>query len=436
VTRRAGATQPIGSPGGGFGVRPAGSLVAPMISIVGLLVVALVTAGLFTGQLPLLSSTRGGGTGNNQNQGGGGVGDPNQTAAPSNVVVVDPRTQVPGSIVFAKQGNIWIQSGDTATQVTNTGRDSQPSWSPDGKWIYFIESAVGEGLFPQNGAPRHYDLTYPILTRIHPDGTGRQKLTDGRYRTGPGNSYEWFYWLREPVLSPDGHTLALFSDGPDPTRSDVVLQFYDVNTKKMTRAPVVEDPPLGHQDAAWRPDGKQLLYVYNSRDGSRGAPSIWTYDPATKKSAALTGPGYTNPSWSPDGKWIAATRTTTFGTDIVILNAKNGNEVLRLTNDGRSWAPTWSPNGDAIAFLHINYQIVDLQLIPLTGRAPSWTPGAVLSLTQYSGLDGSSRPGWYIPPDQLTTPAPAATPGTSGTAGSTPSNGAAGAPGSAAPSSP
>ena len=182
-----------------------------MIAIVGLLVVVLVTAGLFTGQFPLISlSTTSGGGSNNQNAAGGSGGNPNQTAAPSNVVVVDPRTQVPGSIVFAKQGNIWIQSGDTATQVTNTGRDSQPSWSPDGTWIYFIESAVGEGLFPQNGAPRHYDLTYPILTRVHPDGTGRQKLTDGRYKTGPSNSYEWFYWLREPVLSPDGHTLALF----------------------------------------------------------------------------------------------------------------------------------------------------------------------------------------------------------------------------------
>jgi len=431
VTRRAGAARAIGPGGDHFVVRPAGSLIAPVISIVGLLVVALVTLGLFTGRLPGLSPSNGSSRGNQGGNGGGaGVGDPNRTPVPSNVVITDPRTQVPGSIVFAKQGNIWIQSGDTATQVTDTGRDSMPSWAPDGKWIYFVESAVGEGLFPQNGAPRHYTLTYPILTRVHPDGTGRQKIADGRYRTGPGNGYEWFYWLREPVLSPDGHTLALFSDGPDPTRSDVVLQFYDLNTGKMTTAPVVEDPPLGHQDAAWRPDGKLLLYVYNARDGSRGAPQIWTYDPATRRSAALAGPGYTSPSWSPDGKWIAATRTTTFGTDIVILNAKNGNEVVRLTNDGRSWAPTWSPKGDAIAYLHINYQIVDLQMIPLNGRAPNWSLGDVLSLTQYSGLDGASRPGWFIPPDQL--PSPTASPSTSSVSGS---SGAGGASGSGAVSS-
>ena len=112
--------------------------------------------------------------------------------------------------------------------------------------------------------------------------------------------------------------------------------------------------------------------------------------------------------------------------------------MLRLTNDGRSWDPTWSPNGDAIAFLHINYQIVDLEMIPLTGKAPSWTAGDVLSLTQYSGLDGSSRPGWYIPPDQLTTPAPTATtPAASGATGASGASGATGAAGSStAPTAP
>ncbi len=44
----------------------------------------------------------------------------------------------------------------------------------------------------------------------------------------------------------------------------------------------------------------------------------------------------------------------------MILDAANGRELLRLTDDGASWAPVWSPAGDAIAFLHIEGQIVDL----------------------------------------------------------------------------
>ena len=84
-----------------------------------------------------------------------------------------------------------------------------------------------------------------------------------------------------------------------------------------------------------------------------------------------------------------------------ILDAGNGRELLRLTNDGASWAPVWSPTGDAIAFLHIRGQIVDLKLVRLDGDAPDWTVKDIIDLTEVSGLDGESRPGWFVPADEL-----------------------------------
>ncbi|HYM84902.1 MAG TPA: hypothetical protein VEY67_12205, partial [Candidatus Dormibacteraeota bacterium] len=106
-----------------------------------------------------------------------------------------------------------------------------------------------------------------------------------------------------------------------------------------------ETPPLGHQDPTWRRDGKKLLYVRNDRDGTRGAPTIWSWDPATGKSVQLSAAGYLQPSWSPDGAYIAATRTSTLGTDVAILDATTGAEVAHLTSDGASFAPAWSPRG-------------------------------------------------------------------------------------------
>jgi Tol biopolymer transport system component len=191
------------------------------------------------------------------------------------------------------------------------------------------------------------------------------------------------------------------SDGTNPATSDVVVQLYDLQTNKLTRPKLAENSPLGHQDPAWRPDGKLLLYVKNARDGARGTPSIVAYDPLTGKTSALTGPGYLSPSWSRDGRYVAATRTDSFGTNVVILDARTGTELLRLTNDGQSWSPVWSPKGDAIAYLHLQNEIVDLRMIPLTGTAPNWTAGTPVNLTDVSGLDGVSRPGWFIPPDQL-----------------------------------
>ena len=85
--------------------------------------------------------------------------------------------------------------------------------------------------------------------------------------------------MRQPVLSPNGKTFAarLRRPGSRP-KSNVVLQFWDLATKKTTVPDVTEIPPLGHQDPAWRPDGKMLFYVRNGREGAKGAPIIYRWD--------------------------------------------------------------------------------------------------------------------------------------------------------------
>ena len=177
-------------------------------------------------------------------------------------------------------------------------------------------------------------------------------------------------------MSPNGKTFALVSDGPDPTKSNVVLQFWDSVTEKTSRPDVTEIPPLGHQDPAWRPDGKMLFYVRNGREGAKGAPIIYRWDVAKKTSSAVTGPGYLEPSFSPDGKYIAATRINAFGSDVVILDAV---ARPRAAAPHRRTAPRGRPSGrrpaTAIAFFHIDGQIVDLQMAKLDGKAPNWTVG-------------------------------------------------------------
>jgi dipeptidyl aminopeptidase/acylaminoacyl peptidase len=381
---------------GGFALSPRGSWIAPWLSLMGLLVVALVTLGLMNGRFPTPA-----GSSNGQRL-------PGQTPTPSNVIIPNPRADVPGSIVYVKAGNIWIQSGKTVKQLTNKGTDSMPSWSPDGQWIYFIDTEQDREVFALRGEkPTRYTLTYPILSRIHPDGSGRQAVKSGLFKKSAGT---WFYWIREPVMSPDGKTLAVLSDAPDPTNSDVVLQLFDLKTRTFKKLALPENSPLGHQDPAWSPDGTQLLYVKNARDGTRGAPQINRYDIRTKRVTTLTGPGYTGPAWSPDGRYIAATKMTALDNDIVILDARNGNELLRLTNDGRSWSAVWSPKGDGIAFLHIVGAVVDLVYAPLKGDAPRWSIDTPFNLTDLGGLDPASHPSWFLPPDQRPNFSPSAVP--------------------------
>ncbi len=398
-----------------YGLGPVGSFGGPLLSIIGLVIIGIVTINLFNYEIPLL------GDGGN---GGPAPGAVNRTPAPSNVVVVPPEAAFVGSIVYAKQGNIWIQQDKDAHQLTDSGGDSMPSWSADGQWIVFIRSRNAVGLWPVRGRNGHYDISVPDIMRVKADGSAKpERLATGLVRRG---RLTWSAWMRQPVLSPDGKTIALVTDAPDPDKTDVVLQFFDMAKKRLTRVPVRENQVLGHQDPEWRPDGKYLMYTQNGRDGARGAPVIMRYEVKSKKARAVTATGYMQASYSPDGRYIAATRTTTLGTDVVILDANTGHELMRVTDDDASWAPTWSPAGDGIAFLHIVGQTIDLRLARLEGPRWAWTVTETIDLTAVSGLDAASRPDWFIPPALLPavpTPAPAA-----------PASGASAAPTAASPS--
>lgn len=395
-----------------YGIGPIGTVAAPLLSVVGLLLVGVVTLNLLNGDVPF------GFGGPNGNGGGNGA---QRTPAPSGVVVVPEEATFEGAIVYSKAGNIWVQTKDDVTQVTSNGGDSMPSWSSDGQWIVFIRSRLERGYWPVRGRLARYDIVVPDLMRVRADGgADPERLATGFVKDG---QLEWSSWMRQPVLSPSGRTIALVTDAPNPGEGDVVLKFFTVETKKLRAAGVRTNGVLGHQDPEWRPDGKFLLYTQNGRDGARGAPVIMRYDVGTKKAATLTASGYMQPSYSPDGRYVAATRTTALGTDVVILDARNGRQLLRLTDDGASFAPRWSPAGNGIAFLHIVGQTVDLRLAVLEGTAPAWTVNETANLTEVSGLDAASRPDWFIPADLLpATPAPTVAPSASGSPAPEPSS--------------
>ena len=373
------------------GLGPLAGFIAPGLALVGLVVVAMVSVGLLNGQLPSVP-------GGPQSSGG-----PVRTPTPSDVIVIDPRSNVPGSILYVKAGNIWVQSGEQAAQLTTGGRDAQPAWSPDGNSIYFIRERAAEGRFIVNGLLKTFDLQIPTLERMNADGTGVKGILTGRYALG---SYLWSFFIQQPSISPDGRRAAIISDGPVPTVSDIRLKFVNLTSGAITDPHLPELGGLGQQDPAFSPNGLFVAYVRNAREGARGAPTIVRYNTETKATKPLTGPGYIEPTWSPDGRFIAAAKTSSAGTDIVIIEVRTGAEVLRLTNDQSSFNPTWSPAGDAIIYQRVDRGVIDLWLVNLVGSGPTWTVGDSLALTVSAGLDGASRASWFIPADQLPPPTP------------------------------
>jgi TolB protein len=390
-----------------YGLLPAGTPIAAILSAVGLVVVALISISLFQGQLPL-----GGGGPGNGDGGPGTTDDPGviKTPTPSGVVVVPteaPGLEIPGTLVYAKDGNIWLQSDGQARQLTDSGRDSMPSFSEDGAAVLFVRTREAQGTWSVNGELRRYVMDVPSIMRVNVDGSGTTRVFDGL--VDPAGTLKWMGFIQGPVVSPDGRTIAMASDLPDPSRSDVTLKLLNPRNGRITDPALDQQPPLGHQDPAWHPSGERLAYVRNDRDGAKGTPRIYLYTLETGRSRAVTAPGYLHPAWSPDGRYIAATRTSSFGTDVVILDAATGAELVRVTRDDDSWGPVWSPAGDQLAYLHVSGQVVDLRLVPLEGEARAWTVGDPVDLTSNAGLDSVSRPHWFIPADQLPPPTPAPT---------------------------
>jgi len=337
-----------------------------------------------------------------------GPEEPGPTAEP--IVVTPPsedRVDVKGTLLFTRLGDIWAASGTTLTAMTNSSSvksDSSPTWSPDGKHIYFIRTTKRE---LKDGKARYkgkYTLYPNDLMRMKADGSNKTKVFGSLINDGGG---QWFSHVVQPSVSSNGTSVAVVSDGSNGSADEVTLHVINSKTGRMRKVSTPTEPGLGHNDPAFSPDGTRIAFTYNDNIRAETDPKIGIF--ACRSRANCTGgkirylkSGYANPSWSPDGKLLAVERTEGRGRDIAIVTNK-GVERARLTTGGDSFAPAFSPNGDQIAYLRRDGLDINLRVITLEfddrGKITLVDDRAVTSDGQ---LDGGSGVSWYIPRSQLT----------------------------------
>jgi dipeptidyl aminopeptidase/acylaminoacyl peptidase len=242
--------------------------------------------------------------------------------------------------------DVWMASwdGKENLRITSTkDGESQPRWSPDGRYLSFISSRDG-GKGGQIW----------LLDRRGGEAT---RLTEIK---GGVSGYEW---------APDGTRLVLLVDDPDDADKG------GDSAKTKTPKPIVLDRYHFKQDVQG--------YLGNQRS------HLYLFDVATKKSEVLTTGKYdeSNPSWSPDGKFIAFVSDRSpdpdrsINSDIYVIEARPGAQMRRLTmfegddnNSGSRLA--WSPDGKSIAYVRggsTTMSIYDqnrVAVIPVAGGEP------------------------------------------------------------------
>jgi tricorn protease len=150
---------------------------------------------------------------------------------------------------------------------------------------------------------------------------------------------------RSPAWSPDGRSIAWFSDASGEYELRIAPQDGRGKARsiKLAGAGFYEDP-------RWSPDGKWISYADNSA-------SIWVLEVASGVSTKISSNVLYRPepvldhAWSPDSRWLAYTRTGPTNLESIHLWSVTEKKSHALT-DGLSDArdPLFDPNGKYLYF--------------------------------------------------------------------------------------
>jgi len=255
----------------------------------------------------------------------------------------------PANAAMVAFGTITIQGGRDI--VYGWLFDTKATQSPQVLGMQYNEAAG-----PDTARHIAHEFADAIIARLGGgiNGIAESKIFYVSSRTGKkeiwGMDYDGFNQHRithlnqialSPRISPDGTRLAfdeLSSRGDN-------IRIYSMALHRMVRFPIHDGSDFS---PAWSPDGNNIAFS-SSRSGD---PEIWISSVSgfgLRRVTAYRGPDV-SPVYNPKtGNQIAWISGRTGLPQLYIMNS-DGTGVERMTDGGYATSPSWSPNGQFLAF--------------------------------------------------------------------------------------
>lgn len=239
-----------------------------------------------------------------------------------------------GMIVYEQGGYLHLlnPADNKSTRLTiNVNGDFHHARE---RWVTVTPGSLQNGSLSPTGQRALFEYRGDIFTAPKENGTWRN-ITNS-----PGAAD------RYPVWSPDGKTIAWFSD----QSGEYQLFITDQEGLEKPKVIPIANPSYFFRPA-WSPDSKYLAFTdthYN----------LWILEIATSKIKKADTERYAhpnrtmNPVWSPDSKWIAYSRLLDNQFKVIkVYNVETG-QTSQLT-DGMADAisPVWDASGKYLWFL-------------------------------------------------------------------------------------
>jgi Tol biopolymer transport system component len=269
-----------------------------------------------------------------------------------------------------------VMNADGTDQIRLTSGPEEhggPVWSPDGtKIAYDTQSAPGAA-----------NPTIRDIYVMDANGLNQSNLT----------GYESSITLSvQPDWSPDGSKIAFAAYSSLTSTTAPNIHVMNADGSNIT---VIDS---GYNDAipSWSSDSSKIAF-FTSRDGGHGDSEVFIMDSDGSNPMNISNnpvvfgvdnSGWeSDPSWSPDGNKIAFASHRSGFFDIWVMDADGSNQVNLTDQPTYDASPAWSPDSTKIAFMSDRSGDSEIYVMNADGSSP-------VKITNSPGSDGS--PSWGI----------------------------------------